>query len=60
MTSSHTPAPGSRAALGVTYSGFVDGQTASVLSGTLNYAGTSQGATAAGTYGIRPEDLTSN
>jgi hypothetical protein len=45
---------------GVTYSGFVDGQTASVLGGTLNYAGTSQGATAAGTYGIRPEDLTSS
>ena len=45
---------------GVTYSGFVDGQTASVLSGTLSYAGTSQGATAAGTYGIRPEDLTSS
>jgi len=45
---------------GVTYSGFVDGQTASVLGGTLSYAGTSQGATAAGTYGIRPEDLTSS
>jgi hypothetical protein len=45
---------------GVTYSGFVDGQGASVLVGTLNYAGTSQGATAAGTYGIRPEDLTSS
>jgi len=45
---------------GVTYSGFVDGQTASVLGGTLNYAGSSQGATAAGTYTIRPEDLTSS
>jgi hypothetical protein len=45
---------------GVTYSGVVDGQTASVLGATPNYAGSSQEATAAGTYGIRPEDLTAS
>jgi hypothetical protein len=44
---------------GVTYSGFVAGETESVLGGTLSYAGTSQGATAVGTYSIIPQGLTS-
>ena len=43
---------------GVTYSGFVNGQTNTVLGGTLAYGGTAQGATAAGTYGIVPSGLT--
>ncbi len=43
---------------GVTYSGFVNGETGSVLGGTLAYAGTSQGATDAGAYGITPSGLT--
>jgi hypothetical protein len=45
---------------GVTFSGFVGGQTASVLSGTLGYSGTSQGAVNAGTYTITPGGLSSN
>ncbi|MGA7487556.1 MAG: MBG domain-containing protein, partial [Xanthobacteraceae bacterium] len=45
---------------GVTYSGFVNGEDASVLSGTLAYAGTSQGAVNAGTYTIIPSSLTSS
>jgi filamentous hemagglutinin family protein len=41
---------------GVTYSGFVLGQDASVLTGTLAYGGTAQGATnySASTYAIEP------
>ena len=39
---------------GVTYNGFVSGQNASVLSGTILYGGTSQGAVNAGTYTIIP------
>jgi trimeric autotransporter adhesin len=42
---------------GVTYSGFVNGETASVLGGTLGYAGDSQGATNAGGYTITPDGL---
>ena len=42
---------------GVTYSGFVGGQNSSVLSGTLTYSGTSQGAVKAGTYTIIPGGL---
>ena len=45
---------------GVTYTGFVAGQTASVLSGTLSYSGTSQGALNAGTYTITPGGLSSS
>ncbi len=44
---------------GVSYSGFVNGETASVLGGTLTYGGTSQGASAAGSYGITASGLTS-
>ena len=43
---------------GVTYAGFVNGQTNTVLGGTLSYGGTSQGATNAGTYTIIPSGLT--
>ena len=45
---------------GVVYSGFKNAETASVLGGTLTYSGTSQGATAAGTYDIIPGGLTSS
>jgi len=45
---------------GVSYSGFVSGEDASNLSGTLSYTGNSQGATDAGSYTITPEGLTSN
>ncbi len=45
---------------GVSYSGFVDGQTASVLGGTLTYSGNSQGAVNAGSYTIIPGGLTSS
>jgi len=43
---------------GVTYNGFVGGENASVLAGTLAYSGTSQGATNAGTYAITPQGIT--
>src|SRR5262245_17686717 len=45
---------------GVTYSGFVNGQNASVLGGTLVYGGNSQGAANAGTYTIIPSNQTSS
>jgi hypothetical protein len=45
---------------GVTYDGFVNGETATVLGGTLAYVGTSQGAINFGTYVITPEGLTSD
>jgi hypothetical protein len=44
---------------GVTYSGFVAGESETVLSGVLVYAGTSQGAVNVGTYTIQPKGLTS-
>ncbi|MBB5875236.1 hypothetical protein GGR66_000563 [Xanthomonas sp. 3498] len=44
---------------GVTYSGFVNGETTSVLGGALRYAGDAQGATNAGGYTITPDGLTS-
>jgi len=44
---------------GVAYSGFVNGETAAVLGGTLGYGGSSQGATNAGSYAIAPGGLTS-
>jgi hypothetical protein len=45
---------------GVTYSGFVNGEGASVLSGTVIYGGTSQGAVNVGTYSIIPSNLISS
>jgi len=45
---------------GVTYSGFKGTDTVSNLSGTLAYTGTSQGATAAGSYAIEPTGITSS
>ncbi len=39
---------------GVSYSGFVAGETAAVLGGALSYGGSSQGASAAGSYAITP------
>lgn len=45
---------------GVSYEGFVNGDTPAVLGGTLNYGGTSQGARNAGTYTIIPSGLTSS
>ncbi|MEY4592189.1 MAG: hypothetical protein RIR18_1084 [Pseudomonadota bacterium] len=44
---------------GVSYSGFVNNETAAVLGGTLAYSGTSQGATNTGSYTITPSGLTS-
>ncbi|BBC74009.1 conserved hypothetical protein [Altererythrobacter sp. B11] len=43
---------------GVTYSGFVNGETAAVLGGTLAYGGPAQGAINAGTYGLTASGLT--
>jgi hypothetical protein len=43
----------------VTYSGFVNNETSSVLGGSLQYGGTSQGAINAGTYSITASGLTS-
>jgi hypothetical protein len=45
---------------GVTYSGFVNGQNASVLSGTITFGGNSQGAVNVGTYAIIPSGQTSS
>lgn len=44
---------------GVTYSGFVNGENASVLGGVPGYGGTAQGATGAGSYVLTPNGLTS-
>jgi len=44
---------------GVRYAGFVNGESANVLSGSLDWGGTSQGATTAGTYVITPKGLAS-
>ncbi|MDD5335968.1 MAG: MBG domain-containing protein, partial [Rhodoferax sp.] len=44
---------------GVAYSGFVNGETSSVLGGTLAYGGSSQGAVNAGSYIITPGGQTS-
>jgi len=44
---------------GVTYSGFVNGETTSVLGGSLAYGGSGQGAVNAGTYAIAASGLTS-
>lgn len=42
---------------GVSYSGFVNGETSAVLSGILNYTGSSQGAINIGDYTITPFGL---
>ncbi|WP_167537986.1 two-partner secretion domain-containing protein, partial [Vreelandella boliviensis] len=42
---------------GVTYSGFVNNEGENKLGGSLAYRGTSQGATNANTYDIKPEGL---
>lgn len=42
---------------GVTYSGFVPGETESVLSGPLYFSGNSQGAINSGNYAISPRGL---
>ena len=44
---------------GVAYQGFVNGETASVLGGSLVYGGSSQGAINAGSYGIAASGLSS-
>jgi len=44
---------------GVTYSGFVNGETSAVLGGALVYGGSSQGAINEGSYLITPSGLTS-
>jgi filamentous hemagglutinin family protein len=45
---------------GVSYSGFVNGENANVLGGSLAYGGGSQGAVNAGSYAITPSGLTSS
>jgi filamentous hemagglutinin family protein len=45
---------------GVSYSGFVNGETSTVLGGTLSYGGTSQGAVNAGDYTLTASGLTSD
>ncbi len=45
---------------GVVYSDFKNSETSSVLSGTLSYSGSSQGASTAGNYYIMPGGLTSS
>ncbi|NML20796.1 hypothetical protein HHL16_07920 [Pseudoflavitalea sp. G-6-1-2] len=44
---------------GVTYAGFVNGESAAVLNGTVTYNGTSQGATNVNNYVITPGGLSS-
>ena len=44
---------------GVSFTGFVAGQSTSVLGGTLSYSGSSQGAINVGSYNITPGGLTS-
>jgi len=44
---------------GVAYAGFVNSETSAVLSGTLSYAGTSQGAKNVGSYVMSPGGLSS-
>jgi filamentous hemagglutinin family protein len=44
---------------GVTYAGFVNGETPAVLGGAITYAGSAQGAVNAGSYAISPAGRTS-
>ena len=45
---------------GVVYSGFVVGDTSAALAGSLKYTGSSQGASAAGSYVIAPTGLSAS
>ena len=45
---------------GVAYNGFVNGETVAVLTGALNYGGTSQGAVEVGNYLLTPQGLKSS
>ncbi|MVT07879.1 MBG domain-containing protein [Chitinophaga tropicalis] len=45
---------------GVTYAGFVNGDNAAKLGGSITYTGSAQGAVNAGAYVITPAGLTSN
>jgi filamentous hemagglutinin family protein len=45
---------------GVSYSGFVNGEDASVLGGILTYGGSAQGAVNAGTYSLTASGLTAS
>jgi hypothetical protein len=45
---------------GVSYSGFVNGETSSVLGGGLSYGGTAQNAINAGSYSLLAQGLTSS
>jgi filamentous hemagglutinin family protein len=45
---------------GVGYSGFVNGETAAVLTGTLGYGGSAQGAVSAGSYVLTARGLQSD
>lgn len=45
---------------GVIFNGFVGGETEAVLGGTLNFSGSSQGATNVGNFVITPEGLISS
>ena len=45
---------------GVSYSGFVNGEGVSVLSGSVSYGGTAQGAVNAGSYALTASGLTSS
>lgn len=56
ITTGQTPYAGGA---GVSYTGFVPGDDASVLSGTIFYGGDSQGASAPGRYSILPGGLAS-
>ena len=44
---------------GISYSGFINGESASVLGGTLRYVGSAQGAVNAGSYDLSASGLTS-
>ena len=44
---------------GLSFAGFVNGESATVLEGSLAWGGSSQGATSAGTYVISPKGLAS-
>jgi hypothetical protein len=45
---------------GVTYSGFVAGEGISELAGSLNYAGSAQGAVGVGSYSVNPNGLSAD
>ncbi|WP_290877839.1 S-layer family protein, partial [Aquabacterium sp.] len=45
---------------GVSYSGFVNGETSSIVGGSASYGGSSQGASNAGSYAITPSGLSAS